>query len=46
MIFLFNQFAVDTAQYQLSFEGKPVPIEPLVFDLLVYLIENRERVVG
>jgi TolB-like protein/Tfp pilus assembly protein PilF len=46
MIYLFEQFAIDTGQYQLSLEGNPVPVEPLVFDLLVYLIENCERVVG
>ena len=46
MIYLFDQFAIDTGQYQLSLDGNPVPVEPLVFDLLVYLIENRERVVG
>ena len=46
MIYLFEQFTIDTGQYQLSLDGKPVPVEPLVFDLLVYLIQNRERVVG
>jgi adenylate cyclase len=46
MIYLFEQFTIDTGQYQLSLEGNPVPVEPLVFDLLVYLIKNRERVVG
>ena len=46
MIFLFENFTIDTEQYQLSLNGKPVPVEPLVFDLLVYLIENRDRVVG
>ncbi len=46
IIYLFEQFTIDTGQYQLSLDGKPVPVEPLVFDLLVYLIQNRERVVG
>ena len=46
MNYLFGQFSVDTRQYQLSFDDEPVPVEPLVFDLLVYLIENRNRVVG
>jgi TolB-like protein/Flp pilus assembly protein TadD len=45
MVFLFEHFTIDTGQYQLSLDGKPVPVEPLVFDLLVYLIENRDRVV-
>jgi TolB-like protein len=46
MILLFEHFTIDTGQYQLSLDDKLVPVEPLVFDLLVYLIENRERVVG
>lgn len=46
MIYLFNQYSLDTKQYRLSREGTPVALEPLVFDLLVYLIENRERVVS
>ena len=45
MIYTFNQCALDTERYQLSLLDKPVSIEPLVFDLLVYLVENRDRVV-
>ena len=45
MIYRFSQFALDTNRYQLSASDKPVSMEPLVFDLLVYLIEHRERVV-
>jgi pimeloyl-ACP methyl ester carboxylesterase len=45
MVFEFNQITVDTDQYQLSLMGDPVPVEPQVFDLLVYLIKNRGRVV-
>ena len=44
MIYRFNQYSLDTRQYRLSSEGNAVPVEPLVFDLLVYLVENRERV--
>lgn len=36
---------MDTGQYRLSRDGLPVAVEPQVFDLLVYLIEHRERVV-
>ena len=46
MIYSFTQFTLDTEQYQLSFRDKPVSVEPLVFDLLVYLVENRDRVVS
>jgi TolB-like protein/Tfp pilus assembly protein PilF len=46
MIYRFEQFIIDTEQYQLNLNDKSVPVEPLVFDLLVYLIENRNKVVG
>jgi TolB-like protein/tetratricopeptide (TPR) repeat protein len=45
VIYRFNQFTLDTNRYQLNLSGEPISIEPLVFDLLVYLIENRDRVV-
>ena len=45
MIYQFNQITLDTAQYRLCLSGKPISVEPQVFDLLVYLIENRGRVV-
>ena len=46
LIYQFNQCSLDIKQYRLSREGNPVAVEPLVFDLLVYLLENRERVVS
>ena len=46
MIYRFNQCTLDTERYQLSLRDKPVSVEPLVFDLLVYLVENRDRVVS
>ena len=45
MIYQFDQLTLDTDQYRLQLAGAPVPVEPLVFDLLVYLVENRHRVV-
>ena len=45
MIVKFNQFTIDTDQFLLMVNEKPVPIEPLAFNLLVYLIEHRNRVV-
>ncbi len=45
MAFRFNQVTLDTYQYRLSRAGEPVSVEPQVFDLLVYLIEHRDRVV-
>ncbi len=45
MVFQFNQITLDTAQYRLCHSGKSISVEPQVFDLLVYLVENRDRVV-
>lgn len=45
MVFQFNQITLDTAQYRLCLGSSPVSVEPQVFDLMVYLIENRDRVV-
>ena len=45
MGFQFNQITLDTNQFRLSRAGEQIPVEPQVFGLLVYLIENRERVV-
>jgi len=42
----FNLCALDTNRYQQAQSDHPVSIEPVVFDLLVYLIENWDRVVA
>ena len=44
--FLFGEYVLDPARRELRFGGEPVPLEPLVFDLLSYLVINRDRVVG
>ena len=46
MHFRFTDFEIDIAQQELRRAGTIVHIEPQVFDLLVHLIRNRERVVG
>jgi TolB-like protein len=45
MIYRFNDFSLDTSQFHLTLSGNPVSMEPLVLDLLVYLIEHCDRVV-
>jgi TolB-like protein len=45
MVFQFDQFTLDTAQFRLCQSGNPISVEPQVFDLLVYLVEHRDRVV-
>ena len=44
--FLFGEYVLDPARRELRFGAEPVPLEPLVFDLLFYLVANRDRVVG
>ena len=46
LVFQFNKITLDTAQYRLCRSGKPIAVEPQVFDLLVYLVENRDKVVS
>ena len=46
MLYLFEHCVLDTGTRQLRRGDAPVAIEPKVFDLLAYLIENRQRVVS
>ena len=45
MIYQFGKFEIDTQNYQLRNDGTTVELEPKVFDLLKYLIINREKLV-
>jgi DNA-binding winged helix-turn-helix (wHTH) protein len=45
MTFVFAPFELDPARRELRVEGEPQSIQPQVFDLLLYLVENHERVV-
>jgi hypothetical protein len=44
--FLFADHTLDVARRELRRDSDPIPVEPQVFDLLVYLVQNRDRVVG
>src|SRR5258706_10654833 len=46
LIYLFNDFVLDTDRRELRRGPKLVSMAPQVFDLLEYLIRNRERVVS
>ncbi len=46
MLFLFNNYVLDRGRRELRAGAAPVAMEPQVFDILVYLIENRDRVVS
>jgi TolB-like protein/cytochrome c-type biogenesis protein CcmH/NrfG len=43
--FHFSNHVLDVDLRELSRAGAPVAVEPQVFDLLIYLVENRDRVV-
>ena len=46
MIYLFENYSLDAGRRELRAGSELVPVEPLVFDLLQFLISNRERVVS
>ena len=45
MKYAFSDFSLNTAVRELHAKGQPISIEPKVFDLLIFLIENNGRVV-
>ena len=45
MLYSFEDFSLDTARRELRRSGTLISLQPQVFDLLEYLIRNRERVV-
>ena len=45
MIYAFEKFELDTRLFELRREGQHCPMEPQVFDMLLYVVENRDRVV-
>lgn len=46
MLFLFNEFELDTDRRELRGPVGLISLEPQVFDLLTYLVRNRDRVVS
>ncbi len=46
MQFTFYNQTLDTERRELLRDGAPIPVQPQVFDLLVYLVQNRDRVVS
>src|ERR1700749_1172452 len=45
MVYRFDQFEVDDREFRLTEDGEPVQVEPKVLRLLIFLIENRNRLV-
>jgi TolB-like protein len=46
LLVLCGSYTLDTDRRELKRSGELIPLEPQVFDLLVYLVQNRERVVS
>ncbi len=46
MLYIFGDFALDPDRYELRHAGEPLPIEPLVLEVLAYLVANRDRTVS
>ncbi len=46
MIICFDNFELDTDLYQLRCAGEPRPVEPQVFDLLIFLSRHQDRIVS
>jgi DNA-binding winged helix-turn-helix (wHTH) protein len=46
LIYNFGKFSIDTERLEFRGSDGPLAVEPQVFSLLVYLIENRDRVVS
>ncbi len=46
MIYRSGNFSLDTQSFAFTRDGQSIAIEPQVFDLLVYLMDNCDRVVG
>ena len=46
MLYLFDNFSVDTERREVRRDGEPRAVGPQVFDVLEYLIRNRDRVVS
>lgn len=44
--YAFEDFEVDLATFELRKNGHAVAVQPLVFDLLVHLLRNRDRMVS
>ncbi len=45
MLYSFNHFQLDVKNFSLEHHGQKIAVEPRVFDLIVYLIQNQHRVV-
>jgi DNA-binding winged helix-turn-helix (wHTH) protein len=45
MRYVFGDYEVDTQRYELRHAGTPCALEPQVFNVLVYLVQHRDRMI-
>src|SRR5262247_2720250 len=45
MLYLFDDYALDTQLYELRHAGVPCPLEPQVLAILLYLLQHRDRLI-
>ncbi|VAW35076.1 Adenylate cyclase [hydrothermal vent metagenome] len=45
MIYKFNNFELDTDNYRLLTNGEEISVEPQVFNLIVFLVQNKDKTV-
>jgi len=46
MHYLFDEFTMDTRNFELTRNGDTVALEPQVFDLLLYFVKNPDRIIS
>jgi class 3 adenylate cyclase/DNA-binding winged helix-turn-helix (wHTH) protein/tetratricopeptide (TPR) repeat protein len=46
MLYVFEGYTLDTRRYELRRGGMQVPVEPQVLNVLMYLVQHRDRVVS
>ena len=46
VVYRMGDATLDTARREIRFSGSPAEVQPKVFDLLEYLVRNRERVIS
>lgn len=46
MLFKFRDFTIDTNLFELRRDGELIPVEPQVFNLLVYLAQHCDRIIS
>lgn len=46
LVYRMGDATLDTARREIRFSGSPAEVQPKVFDLLEYLVRNRERVIS